>query len=182
MKGVVFVKLNEFIVERWGEVFWDELLTAANLPSAGIFTSSLHYDDQELFTLFGVIIEKKNIAGKELQMIFGKWFFKVILPYAPPSTSAHNFKDVFQFLHGAQNMIHIEVNKLDPRVMLPQFIFIDESPSTLTFHYKSPRQLCFFCEGIIHGLAEHTGQTIKVSQPECQHEGDKRCLIQVEKI
>ena len=100
-----------------------------------------------------------------------------MLPYAPPSTNAHNFKDVFKFGHGAQNRIHIEVNTLNPQVMLPEFIFVNESPSTLTFHYKSPRQLCFFCEGIVYGVAEHTGQTLKFSQPECLHEGEKRCWI-----
>jgi hypothetical protein len=74
------------------------------------------------------------------------------------------------------------VNKLNPQVMLPAVIFVDESPSTLTFHYKSPRQLCFFGEESVHSVAERTGQTLKFSQSECQHEGDKRCLIRIEKL
>ena len=182
MKGIVFVKFNDFIVEHWGEQFWDELMTAADLPSEGAFTSTLRYNDQELFTLFELIVEKKNISGKELQMLFGYWFFKAIYPHTPPSANAQDFQDVFKFLHGVQNMIHIEVNKLYPDVLLPEFIFIDETPTTLTFHYKSPRQLCFFCEGLVHGLAKHLSQKVEVSQPECQHEGNKRCLIKVVKL
>ena len=180
MKGIVFVKFNEFVEESWGEAFWDELLTEADLPSEGVFTTVGLYDDEEFFTLIRLIIEKKNISGKDAQFAFGKWVFKELYAAAPPH--AHDFNDVFDFLHAVQNVIHIEVKKLNPDALLPEFDFIDESPSELTFHYKSPRKLCFLCEGLVHGLAEHTEQTVNVSQPECEHEGGQRCLIKVEKV
>jgi predicted hydrocarbon binding protein len=180
MKGIVFVKFNEFVEELWGEEFWDELLFDAQLPSEGVFTTVGLYDDQEFFTLVELIIEKKNISGKDAQFAFGKWVFKELYAAAPPQ--AHDFKDVFEFLHAVQNVIHIEVKKLNPDALLPEFEFIEETMTELTFHYKSPRKLCFFCEGLVHGLAEHTGQQVKVSQPECEHEGAQRCLIKVEKI
>ncbi|MFT4993895.1 MAG: putative hydrocarbon binding protein [Paraglaciecola sp.] len=180
MKGIVFVKFNDFVEEQWGEEFWDELLTEATLPSEGVFTTIGSYDDEEFYTLLGLIVKKKNISGKEAQFAFGKWLFKELYASAPPQ--AHAFKDVFEFLHGVQNVIHLEVKKLNPDALLPEFEFIDESATELTFHYKSPRKLCYFCEGLVHGLAEHTGQTVKVSQPECEHDGGQRCLINVEKI
>jgi predicted hydrocarbon binding protein len=180
MKGIVLVKFNEFVEELWGEEFWDEILTKAALPSKGVFTTVGLYDDKEFFTLLGLVIDKKNISGKDAQFTFGKWVFKELYAAAPPQ--AHNFKDVFEFLHGVQNVIHIEVKKFNPDALLPEFEFIHESPTELTFHYKSPRKLCYFCEGLIRGLAEHTGQTVSVSQTECEHEGGQRCLIKVEKI
>ena len=182
MKGIIFLKFNDFIDEFFGEQFWDELLTAAALPSEGAFTSTVIYDDQEFFTLCRVITDKKNISAKELQMAFGKFFFKAIYPHVPPRANAHAFKDVFEFLHIVQNMIHAEVKKIDPNALLPEFIFINESPTILTFQYKSPRQLCYFCEGVVHGLAQNLGQKVNVCQPECQHKGDQRCLITVEKL
>lgn len=182
MKGIVFNKFNEFIVDQWGEFFWDELLTAADLPSEGAFTSTVIYDDQELMTLFKLIIEKKNISRKKLEKVFGKYFFAAIYPHVPASANADEIKDVFEFLHTTQNIIHGEVKKLDSKVILPEFVFIDETPTTLVFKYKSPRQLCYFCEGLVHGLAQHLSQKVEVSQPECQHEGDKRCLIKVQKL
>jgi predicted hydrocarbon binding protein len=180
MKGIVFVKFNEFIEELWGDEFWDTLLNEANLPSEGIYTTVKTYDDQELFTLIELVVQKKNISSKDAQFAFGKWVFKELYNIAPPG--AHDFKDVFEFLHAVQNFIHVEVKKLNPDALLPEFEFLSETTETLTFHYQSPRKLCFFCEGIIHGLAEHTGQAITVTQSECEHEGHERCVLEVKKV
>jgi predicted hydrocarbon binding protein len=180
MKGIFLIKFNEFVVERWGEEFWDGLLTAADLPSQGAFTSTVIYDDQELMTLFRLIIEKNNISIKKLQQDFGNFFFSVIYPHLPVSTD--KIKDVFELWHKVENIIHVEVKKIDLEESSPEFIFINETPTTLIFQYRSPRQLCYFCEGLVHGLAEHTGQNVNVCQIECEHEGDKRCLIKVEKL
>ncbi|MBA6304519.1 heme NO-binding domain-containing protein [Colwellia sp. MB02u-14] len=182
MKGIVLIKFNEFIVERWGEFFWDDLLTAANLPSEGAFTSTIIYDNQELMILFRLIKKKKNISIKRIQQAFGHFFFSAIYPHIPASANTDKIKDVFEFLHKVQNLIHSEVKKFEPEALLPEFIFIDETPTTLIFHYKSNRQLCYFCEGLVHGLAEHTGQSVNVCQIECEHEGQQRCLIKVEKL
>ncbi len=180
MKGIVFVKFNDFIEELWGDEFWDELLDEAELPSEGIYTTVGTYDDQELFTLIGLVVDKKNISAKDAQFAFGKWVFKELYNLAPPG--AHDFKDVFEFLRAVQYFIHVEVKKLNPDALLPEFEFLSETPNQLSFHYQSPRKLCYFCEGIVHGLAEHTGQEVKVSQSECEHEGDQRCVIEVEKV
>jgi predicted hydrocarbon binding protein len=180
MKGIVFVKFNEFIEELWGVEFWDELLNDAELPSEGIYTTVGTYDDQELFTLIDLVVNKQNISAKDTQFAFGKWVFKELYKLAP--AGAHDFKDVFEFLHAAQGFIHVEVKKLNPDALLPEFEFLSETPKQLSFHYQSPRKLCFFCEGIVHGLALHTGQQVKVSQSECEHEGAQRCVIVVEKL
>lgn len=180
MKGIVFVKFNEFIEELWGEEFWDTLLNEADLPSEGIYTTVETYNDDELFTLIGLVVEKKNISSKDAQFAFGKWVFKELYNAAPPGV--HDFKDVFEFLHAVQDFIHVEVKKLNPDALLPEFEFLAESANALSFHYQSPRKLCYFCEGVVHGLAEHTEQKIEVSQSECEHQGDKRCVIEVVKI
>ena len=86
------------------------------------------------------------------------------------------------FLHAVQDVIHIEVKKLNPDAILPEFEFIAETDDHLSLIYKSPRHLCYFCEGLIHGLAQHTGQEVKVSQSECVHESGHRCVIEVSKL
>ena len=180
MKGIVFVKFNEFIEELWGEEFWDELLGEAELPSEGIYTTVGSYDDQELFKLIGLIVDKKGISAREAQFAFGKWVFKEL--YAAAPEGAHVFKDVFEFLNAVQDFIHVEVKKINPDAILPEFTFLSENETSLRFHYLSPRKLCHFCEGIVHGLAEHTGQAVRVHQSECEHQGDARCVLEVEKV
>jgi predicted hydrocarbon binding protein len=161
-------------------VFWDELLNDAELPSEGIYTTVGTYDDQELFTLIDLVVDKQNMSAKDAQFAFGKWVFKELYNLAP--YGAHDFKDVFEFLHAVQSVIHVEVKKLNPDALLPEFEFLSETPKQLSFHYQSPRKLCFLCEGIVAGLAQHTGQQIKVSQSECEHKGDQRCVIVVDKL
>ena len=179
MKGVVFVEFNQFIEEIFGDEFWEEILDEADLPSEGIYTTVGTYDDQELFTLIGLVIEKKGLSMKEAQMAFGDWVFKKLYQAAPPE--AHSFKDVFEFLHAVQNFIHVEVKKLNPDAILPEFEFLSESDEQMTFVYKSPRHLCYFCEGLIKGLSVHTGQEVTTRQTECVHEGDERCVVEVTK-
>jgi predicted hydrocarbon binding protein len=180
MKGVIFVKFNEFVEELWGDEFWDEILNVAVLASKGIYTTVGTYDDQELFTLIDLVVEKQDISSKDVQFAFGKWVFKELYEAAPEGL--HVFTDVFEFLHAVQDFIHVEVKKLNPTAIHPEFEFLSETPTLLSFHYLSPRKLCFFCEGIVYGLAQHTGQSIRVSQSECEHQGDERCVLVVEKV
>jgi predicted hydrocarbon binding protein len=180
MKGVVFVKFSEFIEELYGLEFWVELLNEADLPSEGAYSSVVTYDDQELFILIGLVTDKKNISVKDAQLAFGKWVFKEFYNIAP--SGAHDFEDVFEFLYAVQGFIHVEVKKLNPNALVPEFKFLFESANKLSFHYISPRKLCFFCEGIVHGLAEHLGQAVTVSQSECEHEGAQRCVLDVERF
>lgn len=180
MKGVIFVKFNEFVEELWGDEFWDEIIEEAKLPSEGAYTTVATYKDEELFALIGLIVKKKGLSAEEAQFAFGKWVFKELYEVAP--AGAHDFNDVFTFLHAVQDFIHIEVKKLNPDALLPEFEFLFESDTKVSFHYQSPRKLCYFCEGLVHGLAEHTGQKISVAQSECEHDGGKRCVIEVEKI
>ncbi|MFQ3198346.1 MAG: putative hydrocarbon binding protein [Paraglaciecola sp.] len=180
MKGIVFVKLGEFVEETWGLTLWDELLQEANLGSGGIYTSVGLFDDQEFFSLIALIVNKKAMTAEEVQKKFGKWMFKELYAAAPPR--AHDFVDVFEFLHGVQNIIHVEVKKLYPDVLLPEFDFLFESEKILRFHYKSPRKLCHFCEGLVYGLSEHVNQDVTVSHVECEHHNDDRCVLEVTKV
>jgi len=180
MKGIIFVKFNEFIEELWGDEFWDELLEEAQLPSEGAYTTVVTYDDQELFILIGLVADKQNISVKDTQFAFGKWVFKELYNIAP--TRAHNIQDVFEFLYAVQDFIHVEVHKLNPYALIPKFQFLSRTNDKLSFQYLSPRKLCFFCEGMVYGLAEHLGQKIRVFQSECEYEGGQCCVLKVEKV
>lgn len=180
MKGVVLVKFNEFVEEVWDEILWDDLLTEVEPTSGGVYTSVATYPDEEFFAIVEALCAKKQLSHKDAQMAFGKWLFIELYKIGP--ANVHDFKDTFEFLYAMQNLIHVEVQKLNPTAILPQFTFLYEDENELRFHYASPRKLCFFCEGLIAGLAEHLNQAIETSQTECEHSGDHRCVIQVKKI
>lgn len=180
MKGIVFVKLGEFVEQTWSYEFWDELLCNTELASGGIYTSAGLYDDQELVALVGAISSLKGMTTDDAQKAFGHWVFKEL--YAAAPSDVHQFIDVFTFLRAVQDVIHVEVKKLNPDVLLPEFDFLEETQSSLTFHYKSPRKMCQFCEGLIYGLADHTKQSVEVIHKSCEHKGDDICVLQVNKL
>ncbi len=48
----------------------------AELPSEWAYNTVGTYDDGELFTLIGLVVDKQNISAKDTQFAFGKWVFK----------------------------------------------------------------------------------------------------------
>ena len=179
MKGVIFVKLSEFIESTFGEAFWDELLTQANLPSHGAYTTVSTYDDNELFQLIALIESQKGVSAAEAQRAFGSWLFRHLIELAPEHKGT--IISTFDFLEKVQNMVHVEVKKLHPDALLPQFTFLQTSPNHLALRYESERGLCFLCEGLIQGLAQFTQENIQVQQSQCIHVGDSDCIIEVQK-
>lgn len=180
MKGIVFVKFNEFVEETFGEECWEEILDEVNPDSEGAYISVGTFPDEELFALVTALINKHSLTMAEGQRAFGQWLFKELLNVAPDH--ARHFKDVFTFLHGVEDVIHVEVKKLNPDAILPQFKFLEESENHISLQYISPRKMCFFCEGLIQGLAEYLAEPVTIEQPECEHERCERCVIKVTKI
>lgn len=176
----MFIKLAEFVEQTWGYELWDDLLCTITLPSGGIYATLGLYDDQELIDIVSFISSQEHVSPDDVQKAFGHWIFKEL--YAAIPSNVLQFVDVFEFLRTIQNVIHVEVKKLHPDILLPEFEFLEETESSLTFHYKSPRKLCQFCEGLVVGLAEHTKQLIQVFHSSCEHQGDDKCVLQVNKL
>jgi predicted hydrocarbon binding protein len=45
--------------------------------------------------------------------------------------------------------------------------------------YASPRRFCAFAEGLISGAAAHFAERVHVTQTECLHRGDTRCVFRM---
>ena len=88
----------------------------------------------------------------------------------------------FDFLHAVQNFIHIEVKKLNPDAILPEFTFLYQDEDKLVLKYQSPRKLIHFCEGLIMGLAQHTGEPINIRQLDNENDDDDGCVLEVTKL
>ena len=180
MKGIVFVKFTEFVETVYSDDMLDHIILVSDLPSRGAYVSTLLYDDAEIMQLLAALSEKTGTEVADLLIAFGRWVF--IHLYQSMPNHEHHFNDVFASLRSVQSVIHVEVKKLNPDVILPEFVFLEETETRLVFEYQSPRNLCRFCEGLILGLSDHAEQKVSVSHRECVHEGDHRCVIEVEKI
>ncbi len=180
MKGIIFVKFCEFVETTWSDVMLDDVIVKSEVPSQGAYVSTMTYDDSEMFALVGQLCELTDMSLDDALIGFGKWVFSHL--YASMPGHAHCFTDVFSSLKAVQSVIHVEVKKLNPDVILPEFDFISETKNQLRFEYKSPRNLSRLCEGLIWGLSDHTGQKISIHNSNSEHRPGENCIIEVNRL
>ncbi|MDM7859301.1 heme NO-binding domain-containing protein [Alteromonas sp. ASW11-36] len=180
MKGIIFLKLEEFVEATFDEYAWDAVLTEVELASGGAYTSGLLYDDDEFFTIFVELCKQKALDPIEAQRLFGRWIFAQLMAISPHDMTGYT--DVFGFLRAVQDVIHVEVQKIYIDALLPTFEFIEETDTTLRMRYVSPRKLHYFCEGLILSLAEHLQQPVEITLTESTQEKDDSCLFEIVKL
>ena len=176
MKGIVLNMLNEMVEERFGMDTWDALIESTQPASRGIYTSVELYPDSELLNYVAALSESSGIEAGMLVHAFGHYMIGRFHQIHPGFFAEHDAKS---FLKSVHDIIHVEVRKLHPDVILPEFEYEDESPDSLVMLYKSPRHLCQLAEGLIDGAVEHFGAQIERAHPVCMHNGADHCRIEM---
>ena len=136
MKGIIFLKLEDFVDETFGEFAWDELILATEPQSEGAYTLNTLYDDEEFFLLVAGICARYKLEPKAAQFAFGQWIFQKLLAISPHDLSGYT--DTFGFLRAVNDVIHIEVMKvIVPMVCKIKFLLMHKIQTTLTCHIYS---------------------------------------------
>lgn len=177
MKGAVFTIFEDMVVEQFGLLTWDRLLSAVAPDSEGIYTASDSYPDAELFELVGGLSAMTGQPVQTLVQHFGRYALGRFAELYPDHFRVLTPK---QFLMSVDRAIHVEVLKLYPDALLPAFEYEDPAPSRLVMLYRSPRKLCSFAEGLIEGTSRHFATPIRVEHPLCMHRGDEHCRLEIE--
>lgn len=173
MKGVVFNYLTEMVEEVFGLETWDKILQQSG--SDGIYVATETYSDEELMRLVTAAHELSGIPVNDLVRKFGEY----TLPKFQQSNPQFFGEDMTlkSFLLTVDRIIHVEVRKLHPDAMLPQFDYKDESDNELTMYYNSPRKLCYLAEGLIAGAATHFNTKYTLDHKDCMHNGADCCTL-----
>lgn len=173
MKGIIFNHLAQMAEEVFGLEVWDNILTASG--SSGIYIASETYSDKELFALVNAAHELSGIPVNDLVRSFGEYMF----PHFHQDNPQFFADDMTlkSFLLSVDRIIHVEVRKLHPDAMLPEFEYKDEQDDELTMYYNSPRKLCYLAEGLIAGAATHFKTQYKLEHPQCMHDGASVCAL-----
>ena len=177
MKGSVFNALQEFVETNHGLEAWDTMLNTLDLHSQGIYTSSIKYDDSELFSIVAYYCHALNVPAPDLLRTFGEFLFMKLMATAP--SEAKRAKSLHAFLYMVDSLIHVEVKKFYSDSNLPKFDYMEHNAQHLTMIYRSERKLCHLSEGLILGAAKHFGEKVSISQSQCLHKGDEACHIEV---
>ena len=177
MKGIVFNLLNDLVEEQFGMDVWDELIETTAPASQGVYTSVEVYPDGELLAYVGAIAQHTGKDIDDVVRLFGKYMLSRFASIHPEFFSGHTIKS---FLKSVHDVIHVEVRKLHPDVVLPEFTYEEPAEDRLIMHYRSPRSLCHLAEGLIDGTSEHFGVDLTLNHPVCMHDGADRCVLELE--
>jgi len=165
--------MADMVEDVFGLEAWDAILQKSG--HSGIYIATDTYPDQELMDLVGAAHEVSGIPVSELVTSFGEYMFPRFL-----ETNPQFFSDdmtLKSFLLSVDRIIHVEVRKLHPGAILPEFKYKDESDNELTMYYTSPRKLCHLAAGLIAGAAAHFNTTYTLDHTDCMHNGAKACTL-----
>lgn len=173
MKGIIFNHLAEMVEEVFGLEVWDKILQ--DTGSNGVFIASDTYSDKDLFALVASAHEISGIPVNDLVRSFGEYMFPRFHIANPQFFS--DDMTLKSFLLTVDRIIHVEVRKLHPDAMLPEFEYKDELDDELTMIYNSPRKLCYLAEGLIAGAAKYFDTTYELDHSQCMHDGADACTL-----
>jgi hypothetical protein len=160
VKGVVFTEFVEMVENQFSPELADTIITEADLPSGGIYTSVGTYAHEEFLLLVARLAEHTGTAPPDLQRRFGQYLFRRFLENHPQYFDGMD--SAFDFLKKVEDHIHVEVRKLYPDAELPSFYYESPRPDCLYLTYQSSRPFASLAEGLIRGCIEHFGESIEV--------------------
>ena len=176
MKGMVFTFLGEMVEERYGIEVWDELIDETRPVSDGVYVSTDVYPDEEFLAYVSAMSERYDIPVNDLVFAFGEYLLSTFAKVHPEFFDGHDAKS---FLKSVHDVIHVEVRKLHPDVVLPHFDYEEPEANELVMLYRSPRGLCALAEGLIAGAAGHFGVGIDRTHASCMHKGSDHCRLEL---
>ena len=177
MKGIVFNMLNDLVEEHFGMDTWDDLIESTAPASGGIYTSVEIYSDEEILAYVHAIAALTGKTPADVLRLFGDYMLGRFASIHPEFFAEHTIKS---FLKSVHDVIHVEVEKLHPDVILPNFTYADPADDALVMNYHSPRQLCHLAEGLIEGCSRHFGVEVALKHEVCMHDGAEHCVLDLQ--
>lgn len=157
------------VEERYGYELVDSMLTTADLPSGGHYTSVGTYAPGEMVNLVTELSQQTNVPVPDVLRTFGRYLFQTFLKsYQHFITAA---PDAFTFLGSVHDYIHVEVKKLYPDAELPHFTVEYPDAHTLRMIYQSNRKMADLAYGLIEGALDHYGERATIQQQALSADG-----------
>jgi hypothetical protein len=176
MYGLVFAELKKYAEDRFGEGTWPELLHAAGVDRS-VYLNVNEYPDEEAVALLTAAAKRAEQPAAEMQEDFGRFVMAdLVQVYGPMIKPEWNTLDL---IVNTEAMIHELIRRKNPEAKPPTLGCSRESADAVLISYSSPRRMCGFAKGLVHGVAEHYGEQIDVTESSCMERGDPTCSIWV---
>lgn len=175
MKGVIFTLFQDMIEEEFGLECWEYLIADESIKSGGVYTTVYLYPDEELLTLVKRLSDYLNESQEKLVEHFGEYLLPHLVKSLPPSV--FNYTDLWSFLAAIDDVIHVEVRKLNPDALTPVIKVLSGNKNTMTLTYSSPRKMCFLAVGLIINSGKYFNTPVNVTHGQCMHSGAENCHL-----
>lgn len=177
MKGIIFNLLEQFVVENWGAETYEKILAKCPLTTREPFVGPLTYPDGDLLAIVGAVCGELGVTTQDALRAFGRFAFPRLASRHPELVKGR--VDPLALLLSVENVIHVEVRKLYPDAITPEFEFESLKAGSLVMRYRSRRRLCPLVVGLIEGVAEHFDTSIDCEETACTSAGADACTFKL---
>lgn len=158
MKGHIFNLLEQFIEETAGPDVMDEIYQACQFSSDGVFVRPGTYPDEDLAEIVTHTVDRLGLTVAQAHQAFGSWIFPHLSALVPEDMVKRDHPK--EFLMDLGPIHEVELKKLWPDAVPPEFECEDTGPDTMRIRYDSPRQMFDLLEGVLGSVEEYYGVPI----------------------
>jgi len=174
--GIIFAELKRYVEARMGVGAWAMLLDEAGLHGQ-IYLSIRSYDDGDALRLINAAARITEHQVAEILEDFGEFITPSLLNMFGGMMKPE--WRTLDFLERVEENIHRVVRMRNPGASPPQISYQRRSKEELVIHYSSQRKLCALARGLIHGVAQHYGEEIRLFEQSCMLRGAPNCTLVV---
>lgn len=138
------------------------------------------YPDSEFYQQAQALAEKRELPLSELLRDLGRFIAPRLLEYYR-GLGGTEAQSSFEILEQADERMHQMVRDQCPEASPPLVSSYRESSNVLVMHYQSERMLCHLARGIILGMGECFGETLKIDETQCIHHGAQDCVFRIQR-
>ena len=174
MQGLIFAELERFVREKYGDEAWAVLLDRSGLAHRS-YRANESYPDAEVVRLVTTAGAMTQTPVQALLESYGEFIVPRLLEiygdHIEPGWGT------LELIANTERAIHEVVRRQDPKADPPRLRTLRLSPDEVTLAYASPRKLCAVARGIGRGIARHYGETLRIRESACMHQGAPACII-----
>lgn len=171
MKGLVFTEFIEFVEDKFGFEISDQIITASNLKSKGVYTAVGTYDFKEMQSLLMNLHKETKIPLPVLLETYGAHLFYKFVETFPQFVNKS--KPLFHFISGIDQYIHVEVKKLYPDAELPKITMEKQTDRCVKLTYFSERRLGYFALGLLKSASVFFDEPVKIEMDILNEDGSE---------
>lgn len=176
MHGIVYFLLQQFVESSWDNATWTSMFETAGLERKTYLPTDV-YPDAEILALVEAGAKVADASEEEVLTAFGRFLAPNLM--AIHGALIHPEWRTLETILNTEEVMHTMVRQSKPGAQPPVLKCVQVDDNTLQIIYTSPRKLCPLAKGIMQGIADHFGETIRIDDQSCMLNGDFFCSMSV---